>query len=48
MIDDNVELPSSDSHFLQWRQYESIDFEHLLTHPTTSVANSYPTSSAMR
>ncbi|KAK3049171.1 hypothetical protein LTR09_009590 [Extremus antarcticus] len=31
----------SRSRLLQWRQYESIDFDHLLAHPTSSLANSY-------
>ncbi|KAI5360704.1 Putative tubulin-tyrosine ligase/Tubulin polyglutamylase [Septoria linicola] len=26
---------------LQWRQYESVDFDHLMTNATTSIANSY-------
>ncbi|KAK4956655.1 hypothetical protein LTR10_006182 [Elasticomyces elasticus] len=33
--------PLSDAKLLQWRQYESIDFEHLLAHPGTTLANSY-------
>ncbi|KAI8937332.1 hypothetical protein NX059_006538 [Plenodomus lindquistii] len=35
------ELPSPDSRLLQWVQYESIDFDHLMSHPTTSLANAY-------
>lgn len=35
------DLPSPDSKLLQWRQYESIDFCHVLDHPTSSLANSY-------
>ncbi|KAK3709806.1 hypothetical protein LTR37_010634 [Vermiconidia calcicola] len=35
------ELPSPSSRLLQWRQYESIDFDHLTTHPRSSLANSY-------
>ena len=35
------ELPSKSSRVLQWVQYESINFEHLLQHPATSCANSY-------
>ncbi|KAF2687281.1 tubulin-tyrosine ligase [Lentithecium fluviatile CBS 122367] len=34
-------LPSPTSRFLQFLQYESIDFGHLLSHPTTSLANAY-------
>jgi hypothetical protein len=35
------ELPSPASKLLQWRQYESIDFDHLISNPSTSLANSY-------
>ena len=41
LIKDASELPSTSSGFLQWRQYESIDFDHLMAHPTASLANSY-------
>lgn len=41
LIKDVAELPSPDSRLLQWRQYESIDFDHLLEHSSTSLANSY-------
>ncbi|KAF2871820.1 tubulin-tyrosine ligase family-domain-containing protein [Massariosphaeria phaeospora] len=34
-------LPSSTSRILQFLQYESIDFEHILAHPATSLANAY-------
>lgn len=34
-------LPSPDHLLLQIRPYESLDFDHLHTHPTTSLANSY-------
>jgi tubulin--tyrosine ligase len=34
-------LPSSISPVLQFVQYESIDFEHVLAHPTTSLCNAY-------
>ncbi|KAK5698083.1 hypothetical protein LTR97_007043 [Elasticomyces elasticus] len=40
-VNENEAPPSSDAKLLQWRQYESIDFEHLLAHPRTSLANSY-------
>ncbi|TKA63735.1 hypothetical protein B0A55_11652 [Friedmanniomyces simplex] len=33
--------PPSDSRFLQWRQYEDLDFERLLGNPKTCLANSY-------
>ena len=33
--------PPPDAKLLQWRQYECLDFEHLLAHPTTRLANSY-------
>ncbi|KAF1959763.1 tubulin-tyrosine ligase [Byssothecium circinans] len=35
------DLPSASSPLLQFMQYESLDFEHLLSHPTTSLANAY-------
>ncbi|KAL8685979.1 MAG: hypothetical protein Q9224_005596, partial [Gallowayella concinna] len=35
------DLPSTSSPFLQISSYESIPFQHLLNHPTTSFANSY-------
>ncbi|KAF2464718.1 TTL-domain-containing protein [Lindgomyces ingoldianus] len=34
-------LPSKSSPVLQFLQYESIDFDHLLSHPTTSLSNAY-------
>lgn len=40
-IQNAAELPQPSSRFLQWRQYESIDFEALMEHSTTSLANSY-------
>jgi len=36
-----VELPSPSSPLLQISAYESIDFEHLLAHPSTALANAY-------
>ncbi|KAK5169892.1 uncharacterized protein LTR77_005870 [Saxophila tyrrhenica] len=30
-----------DGRLLQWRQYESTDFDHVLSHTATSLANSY-------
>jgi hypothetical protein len=41
LIKDVSELPSPTSKLLQWRQYESIDFDHLMDKPATSMANSY-------
>lgn len=35
------QLPSSTSRLLQWVQYESIDFDHLMEHSSTSIANAY-------
>ena len=35
------ELPSDANNLLQIAPYESLDFTHLLNHPTTSLANSY-------
>ncbi|KAI6803757.1 hypothetical protein KC360_g476 [Hortaea werneckii] len=34
-------LPDGNSKLLQWRQYESIDFDRLLDQPCTTLANSY-------
>jgi tubulin--tyrosine ligase len=34
-------LPSPTSPLLQFVQYESIDFEHVLSHPSTSLCNAY-------
>ncbi|GAB1732495.1 hypothetical protein NU195Hw_g1954t1 [Hortaea werneckii] len=34
-------LPDSNKKVLQWRQYESIDFDRLLDSPSTTLANSY-------
>ncbi|KAJ4350112.1 uncharacterized protein N0V89_008733 [Didymosphaeria variabile] len=33
--------PSKSSRVLQWVQYESINFEHVFQHSTTSLANAY-------
>lgn len=35
------DLPSKTTRVIQWLQYESINFEHLLSHPSTSLSNSY-------
>ncbi|KAF2852272.1 tubulin-tyrosine ligase [Plenodomus tracheiphilus IPT5] len=41
LISSLSELPTPTSRLLQWVQYESIDFDHLMSHPTTSLANAY-------
>lgn len=41
LIERLSQLPWPDSFLLQIRPYESMDFEHLLAHPSTSLANSY-------
>ncbi|CAK3916946.1 TTL-domain-containing [Lecanosticta acicola] len=41
LIKDASELPSPESKFLQWRQYESIDFDRLMESSTSVLANSY-------
>ena len=41
LIDRLSQLPQPDSSLLQIRPYEFIDFDHLLAHPSTSLANSY-------
>lgn len=35
------QLPSPSSHLLQWVQYESIDFDHLMENSLSSLANAY-------
>ncbi|KAH8642994.1 tubulin-tyrosine ligase [Alternaria alternata] len=35
------QLPSPSSRFLQWVQYESIDFDHLVEHSSSSLSNAY-------
>ncbi|EDN02229.1 conserved hypothetical protein [Histoplasma mississippiense (nom. inval.)] len=35
------ELPNPSSPLLQYRVYEQCDFEHVLSHPTTSLVNAY-------
>lgn len=34
-------VPSQTSQVLQWLQYEEIDFEHVLSNPSTSLCNAY-------
>jgi tubulin--tyrosine ligase len=41
LIKDASELPSNDSKFLQWRQYESLDFDKLMSGSDASLSNSY-------
>lgn len=41
LIKDVSELPSNDSKFLQWRQYESLDFDRLMSGSNASLSNSY-------
>lgn len=41
LIKDIAELPLPTSRVLQWRQYESIDFEHLMQNSASSLVNSY-------
>ncbi|KAI7159445.1 TTL-domain-containing protein [Hortaea werneckii] len=36
-----AKFPDGNSKLLQWRQYESIDFDRLLDQPSTTLANSY-------
>lgn len=36
-----TQLPSPSSRLLQFVQYESIDFDHLMEHSSTSLANAY-------
>ncbi|KAI4626184.1 uncharacterized protein J4E87_004684 [Alternaria ethzedia] len=35
------QLPSPSSRLLQWVQYESIDFDHLMSNPSTTLSNAY-------
>ncbi|OQO10807.1 hypothetical protein B0A48_04107 [Cryoendolithus antarcticus] len=41
LINDLSEVPTPDCKVLQWRQYESIDWDVLAEYPNTSLANSY-------
>ncbi|KAF2644858.1 TTL-domain-containing protein [Massarina eburnea CBS 473.64] len=41
LISTPSDLPSPTTPFLQILQYESIDFDHLLQHPRTSLTNAY-------
>jgi tubulin--tyrosine ligase len=41
LISSLSELPSPSSRLLQFVQYESIDFDHLISHASTSLSNAY-------
>lgn len=41
LINEASSPPPLDGRLLQWRQYEKIDFEHLVQHTQTNLANSY-------
>jgi tubulin--tyrosine ligase len=41
LIKDASELPSNGSKFLQWRQYEKLDFDRLMSGSDASLSNSY-------
>ncbi|KAF2745476.1 TTL-domain-containing protein [Sporormia fimetaria CBS 119925] len=41
LIQSADQLPSSNSRFLQWLQYEELDFQHCMSHSTTSLSNAY-------
>lgn len=41
LLNDLSNLPSKSAKLLQWRQYEAIDFDHLLSNSRSSLANSY-------
>lgn len=41
LVKDASELPSADSKFLQWRQYESLDFDRLMSGSISCLSNSY-------
>lgn len=41
LITSITQLPSPSSRLLQWVQYESIDFDHLMDRSSTSTANAY-------
>ncbi|KAL5120712.1 hypothetical protein ACEQ8H_001461 [Pleosporales sp. CAS-2024a] len=41
LINSISQLPSPSSRLLQWVQYESIDFDHLMDQSSTSTANAY-------
>ncbi|KAI4711206.1 hypothetical protein J4E89_003771 [Alternaria sp. Ai002NY15] len=41
LISSPSQLPSPSSRLLQWVQYESIDFDHLMSNPSTTLSNAY-------
>lgn len=41
MIKSIAELPDPSQRVLQYRAYEEIDFDHIMSHPSTSLANSF-------
>jgi hypothetical protein len=41
LIESKAELPTPSSRYLQWLQYESIDFDRLMQHSASTLANSY-------
>ncbi|KAI4608757.1 hypothetical protein J4E80_008962 [Alternaria sp. BMP 0032] len=41
LITSSSQLPSPSSRLLQWVQYESIDFDHLMENSSTSLSNAY-------
>ncbi|KAF2178830.1 tubulin-tyrosine ligase [Zopfia rhizophila CBS 207.26] len=41
LIQNLNQIPSRTTPTLQFQQYESLDFTHLLSHPSTSLANAY-------
>lgn len=40
-ISDLSELPDPSTPVFQYREYERLDFEHIMSHPSTSLANAY-------
>ncbi len=40
-ISDLSELPVPSTPVFQYREYERLDFEHIMSHPSTSLANAY-------
>lgn len=41
LISSQSDLPSPDSKFIQWLQYEEINFDHHLSHTSASLCNAY-------
>lgn len=40
-VSDLSELPDPSTPVFQYREYERLDFEHIMSHPSTSLANAY-------